>query len=297
MTEFAHALAVLRRRLADPRPMGIAETPVAGVRMFWADCFAPYQPVVYDPGLAIIGQGHKIGHLGDRVFRYDPDSVLVVTVPMPIYCETHGSPEEPLLGLFVGIDLALLTELVDALGPLADGPAETALMAGIAPVPLDAEMRDAVTRLTGALASEREGRALGPGLVREVLYRALTGPHGATLRALTRADTRAARLDRAIRRIQSDYAEPLSVGALAAEAGLSISAFHRSFKALTSDTPLQYLKKVRLTRARSLIVYNEMRPGEAAFSVGYESASQFSREFKRYFQVAPSDARNGGGEL
>ncbi len=291
MTEIAAALRPLRARLADARPMGMTETPVAGVRLFWAECFAPYQPVVYDPGLVIVGQGHKIGRLGERVFRYDPDTFLVVTVPMPLQCETHGSPEAPLVGLFVGIDVALLSELVEALGPAPPGAIEDALVAGVAPVPLDGTMRAAVGRLAAALGSAPEARALGPALVREVLYRALTGPHGATLRALTRADTRAGRLARAIRRIQADYAEPLSVGALAAEAGLSVSAFHRSFKELTSDTPLQYLKKVRLNRARSLIVNNRVRPGEAALSVGYESASQFSREFKRYFQVAPSEAR------
>lgn len=296
MTRIAPMLRTLLPRFATDAPMGIVETGLTGLRFFWSRQSAPPTPVVYDPGIVIIGQGHKIGYLGERVFRYDPETCLIVSIPMPFSCETHGSVEEPLLGLFVSIDTAVLTELCEAVAPepgQTSSPGE-ALLRGAEPVALSPPMGAAVERLLTCLLDPREAAVLGPGILREILYRALTGPQGATLRTLTRSDSQLACLARAIARIERDFAAPLSVPGLAEEAGLSVSVFHRRFKEVTSETPLQYVKKMRLSRARMLIVHNAMRPSVAAAAVGYESASQFSRDFRRHFNIAPSEAKQLG---
>ncbi|MEM9145678.1 MAG: AraC family transcriptional regulator [Pseudomonadota bacterium] len=296
MSGIAPKLRALAPSFTTDAASGIVETGVPSLRFFWSRRFAPPTPVVYEPGIVIIGQGHKVGYLGERSFRYDPETCLIVSVPMPFACETHGSPDEPLLGLFVGIDLTELTALCEAVGPepgLPPPPAE-ALMRGVEPVAITGPMLDAVERMLDCLGSAREARVLGPGILREILFRALTGPQGATLRTLTRSDSQLARLARAIQRMERDYAAPLTVASLAEEAGLSVSVFHRRFKEVTAETPLQYIKKMRLNRARMLIVHNAMRPSVAAAAVGYESASQFSREFRRHFNIAPSEARGLG---
>ncbi|MEL6218849.1 MAG: AraC family transcriptional regulator [Pseudomonadota bacterium] len=296
MSRIAPKLQSLMPRFATEALSGIADTDLPGLRYFWSRQSRPPTPVVYEPGIVIIGQGHKVGYLGERVFRYDPDTCLVVTVPMPFACETHGSEAAPLLGLFVSIDMSELTALCEAVRPEPGVPTPPgeALLSGAEPVPLSEAMLGAVERMLDALGSPQEARALGPGILREILYRALTGPHGDSLRALTRSESQLARLARAIQRMEREFTAPLSVPGLAEEAGLSVSAFHRRFKEVTSETPLQYLKKMRLNRARMLIVHNDMRPSVAAVSVGYESASQFSREFRRHFNVPPSEAKSLG---
>ncbi len=269
---------------------GIAATEIPGLRVFWAQVPVPATPVVYDAGLVIIAQGHKVGHLGGRSFRYDPATYLVVSVPMPIECETVASPEAPLLRLFLEIDLGALADLVAAL----DAPARAGVGAprGVEPAAFDPGMAEAAGRLARALTRPAEARALGSALARDVLFRALLGEQGAALMALARAEAGPARLARAIARMHVEFAAPFAVAAIAEEAGLSVSAFHRAFKAVTSETPLQYVKKLRLDRARSLLVHQNLTPSRAAYEVGYESPSQFSRDFKRHFQVPPSEARS-----
>ncbi|GMG84600.1 AraC family transcriptional regulator [Paralimibaculum aggregatum] len=296
MTRIGSLLRELLAEHAAGTPNGMVEGQVPGVRLYWAQDYVPCTPVLYDAGLVIIGQGYKIGRLGAREFRYDPQTYLVVSVPMPFECETFATPEEPLMGVFIGIDRAMLGELVDLIDGTAPGAAGAAAgdpgWLGAEPVRLDPGMADAVERLLLAHGNPADARALGPGLAREVVYRALTGGHGAALRALARADTRAACIARAIGRIHTGFTGRLPVAELAEEAGLSVSAFHRAFKEVTAETPLQYLKKLRLNRAKALILHNNLTPSRAAHAVGYESPSQFSRDFRRYFRHPPSEAQN-----
>lgn len=213
-----------------------------------------------------------------------------MSATLPFECETFASPESPLLGLYIDIDLPQLNVLIDELGAAAmtADEAEQAMPRAIAPVPLEADMLDAIARLIRCLGDAHERRILGPGLLREILFRALQGGQASALYALAAHNGQFARVARALQLIQHDYAQHLDVEQLARQANMSTSAFHRAFKEVTDDSPLQYLKKIRLSKARDFIVQQGMKAYVAADQVGYESASQFSREFKRYFGHSPA---------
>ena len=270
---------------------GASESRLQGVRLFKSTQPVARRPVVYDPGICIVVQGHKIGYQGGQAFRYDANHYLVISVTMPFECETFASPEEPLLGLYIDIDMSHLHDLIGRLAlhsEIGNG-IEKGLPRGIGPAVLDEHMTDAITRLLVCLQSEKEAQILGPGFVREILYRALCGTQAPILYSLAMHSGTFSQVAYALKVMQSDYAAKLDVEQLAGRARMSTSAFHRAFKEITSDSPMQYLKKVRLTKAKDFIMQESMKAYIAAEKVGYESSSQFSREFKRYFGQSPSD--------
>lgn len=294
MSTLAPLLQAFRATLPSRDASGVAETGVPGVVFFWIDEPTSRSPLLYDTGLVILGQGHKVGYLGSRRYRYDADTCLVLGVPVPFECESHGTPEEPLLGIRLNIDLGVLHSLVarfaGKLGFSASSGA--ALHTGVEPLPMEGALLDATVRLLTSLRDPVDRQVLGPAAVEEILYRVLRSEHGRVLYALTQHQTPYANIARALTRIHGDYQEALSVEALAQESGMGVSSFHRAFKAVTEQTPLQYLKKVRLLKAKGLLVFEGKRVDEAAYEVGYASPSQFSREFKRYFHVPPSEAQS-----
>ena len=270
---------------------GYTESRLEGVRFFKSTQHIPRGPLVYDPGIIIVAQGHKVGYLGGRKFQYDANNYLVVSVTMPFECETFASPAEPLLGLFIDIDMAQLHELIGRMD-LQDEMAnisEKGLHRAMGPAVLDEDMADALNRLLKCLQSGTESQILGPGLVREILYRALCGTQAPVLYSLAMHSGTFSQIARALKLMQNDYAGKLDVEQLANIARMSASAFHRAFKEITSDSPMQYLKKIRLTKARDLMVQESVKAYIAADKVGYESSSQFSREFKRYFGQSPAE--------
>ncbi|BBO69923.1 AraC family transcriptional regulator [Desulfosarcina alkanivorans] len=270
---------------------GAFESRLQGVLFFKETQPIPRRPMVYNPGICIVAQGHKIGYLGGQKFRYDASHYLVTSVTMPFECESFASPEEPLRGLYIDIDMAQLHDLIGRLGLQAEiGIAsEKGLPCGIGPAAMDEDMAEATTRLVKCLQSEAEAQILGPGLVREILYRALCGAQAPVLYSLAMHSGAFSQVARVLQIMQSDYAGKLDVEQLADKARMSASAFHRAFKEITSDSPMQYLKKIRLTRARDLMIQENLKAYIAAEKVGYESPSQFSREFKRYFGQSPAE--------
>ena len=271
---------------------GFVETALAGVRFFWSTEPVARAPLIYNAGLVLVLQGNKKGYLGDSVFHYDPDHYLVLSVPLPFECETHASADEPMLGLFVDIaraDLIEFLKLMKLEGPVS----RTATSLGVTPATLHGEMRDAVHRLMRALCSDAASQALGVGILREILFHAIDGPHGPSLRALAQEGTHHGRVAQSIVTIRENYAAPLSIDAMARDAGMSVSVFHRAFKSVTGTSPLQYLKATRLARAKGFILSDGLPANEAARRVGYDNPSHFSREFKKHFGVSPKDARTG----
>ena len=243
-------------------------------------------PVLYEPCVAFVVQGNKRGFLGDRTFIYSPNSYLVLTAPLPFECETEGSAEEPLLCLYVRLRRETIAELLASLSP--DRMPPSVVPRTIESVAMDAEMSDAVLRLLRSMRSPDDARILGPQLIREIVYRVLTGRQGSALRAMVGFDSHFSRICRALNQIHRDYQKSLNIGQLARVAGMSPSVFHLHFKAVASTTPVQYLKAVRLHKARSLMIDEGLGAASAATRVGYQSASQFSREFKRLFGYPPA---------
>jgi len=166
-------------------------------------------------------------------------------------------------------------------------PAQCA--SGINSAVLSDEILCAIERLIDVLEKPLDARILGKSIIREILYHVLMGPRGGALLALVSRQTHFSLISRVLKQIESHYTENLSVDRLAAEANMSVSAFHHNFKAVTSTSPLQYLKSYRLHKARLLMVHDGLNASTAAMRVGYESASQFSREFKRYFGTTPGE--------
>jgi AraC-like DNA-binding protein len=241
--------------------------------------------VVYQPNIVVVGQGRKLGYLGDQVYQYDPFNYLVLSVPLPAECEWEASPEEPLLLVAINVDPSMLGEMLlemdEPLPPAGPTPR------GISTTPMSEELGGAVIRLLECLRSPLDSHMLGQQTVREIVYRVLLGEQGGALRALASRDDHFTRIARVLKLIHAEYAKPLSAEDMARRAGMSVSAFHSNFKLVTASSPLQYLKRIRLDQARRLMAHDGYNAGTAARAVGYESQSQFSREFKRLFGVTP----------
>jgi AraC-like DNA-binding protein len=247
-------------------------------------------PVLYEPSIVVVVQGVKRGFLGDRQFTYDAQQFLVLSVPLPFEGETLASEAEPLLALSIRVNLAVAAELALALDEAEPrGPGAGVAPVGISANPMDEGLADAVLRLLEALVAPVEAKILGPGILREIHYRVLTGVQGAALRASLVSQSHFGKIGKALRRIHSAYSEPLDVETLAGEAGISIAAFHARFKSVTMTSPIQYIKTTRLHKARLLMVQDGLSAATASVRVGYESASQFSREFKRFFGRTPQE--------
>ncbi len=267
---------------------GSHPTDVPGVQLARISEGAPRKPILYEPMILILGQGSKRAYLGGEVLRYDAGNYLALSVPVPVECEVDASPEEPLLAVRIAIEPALLAEiLVNLDEPSREGDVPR----GIDASPLTPEISDAVVRLLECLRRPADSRILGPQTVREIVYRVLQhetgGGAAAALRALATRNDRFMRISRVLQQIHADSTLSLSIEDLAKSASMSLSTFHHNFKAVTATSPLQYLKSIRLHRARMLMVNAGHNASTAALAVGYESASQFGREFKRFFGKPP----------
>ena len=267
---------------------GLRPSILDDVRLGRADRGYERAPVLYESSIYIVASGRKRGFLGDRRFVYDPNNYLVLAAPLPFECQTEAAADGPMLGLSVRVMPNVVNELAIHM-PARPRPAATDAVSCVQATPLDIAMSDAALRLLECLRSPLDAQILGPAIVREIVYRALSGPQGHLLMAMVERQGQASQINAALQWIHVHYAEPFSVARIASDVAMSVSAFHHQFKALTGNSPVQYLKSVRLHKARALIVNEGAGAAIAATSVGYESASQFSREFKRFFGASPTD--------
>ncbi|HEX8415104.1 MAG TPA: AraC family transcriptional regulator [Sphingomicrobium sp.] len=255
----------------------------------YKDGAAP-QPVsgVYQPMMALILSGAKEIAIGDRRLRYDPASYFIATVELPASgCVKLDQPNEQYLAVSLDLDSDRLASVLSE----ADVPSPTAEPA-FAVNPVTSELLDAWLRLLRLLDAPQDIAVLAPLCEREILYRLLQGPQGAIVRQIARADSRLSQVRRAIALIRNQFDRPLRVEALAEEANMSPASLHRHFRTATAMSPLQYQKSLRLQEARRLILAGR-DVAAAGFAVGYESASQFSREYARLFGSPPSrDAKS-----
>ena len=273
---------------------GSNATNLPGTVIYKETRYRSRQPFLYNQGIVLIGQGSKRLYLGDTVYVYDPENYLVVSVPIPAECEIHASKEEPMLALIVDIDIGSLNRIISHM----DEHVDHALLKrrekykGIYVAAVTPEIKDVVQRLLSALQLPMESSVLGKALVYELLYRIMCGENAAVLYALAMKNTHVAKIEKALKRIHTQYNSAMNVDSLAALVNMSPSAFHRTFNSVTASSPIQYIKKIRLNKARNLLLEQGVRVSEAAVHVGYESAAQFSREFKRYFGNSPNECRN-----
>ena len=239
---------------------------------------------VYEPMLHLVLQGSKNLSIGDRLLRFEPGSYCLIPVDLPAICQVR--PEKPLLP-DLAISLTLDTAVIAAL--LVDHPelgsSEQAASFSVSLV--TPELIDACLRMMRLIDRPRESAVLAPMIEREILFRVLQGPQGNMLRQIARADSKLSQVRRAIDWIRAHYAEQFRVEPLAELTGMSVASFYRHFKAITAMTPIQYQKRLRLLKARRLLLFEPRDAAAIGFSVGYESASQFSREYARMFGLPP----------
>jgi len=277
----------MHERLATLRALALRradrDCPLPRVAIHVARETTKPNPGVYQPMLCVVLQGAKQVMIGNQVLRYDPASYFVGSIELPVSgCVIEASPAEPYIALSLALDMECLTSL---LAEVPDQP--VADTAGFAVSAVTAPLLDAWARLIGLLDTPADIPVLAPLLEREILYRLLQGPQGGLIRQAARADSRLAQVRQAIGWIRAHYDRPIRIEALAELAGMSMASFHRHFRAATAMSPLQYQKSLRLQEARRLLIA-KADASRAGYAVGYESASQFSREYARMFGAPPA---------
>jgi len=268
---------------------GVQDCAVPGLQLIRASAPALPLPAVYEPGLVLVLQGRKRAVLGTEVLHYDPLHCLLVAMTLlPVGQVIEATPEHPYLCLRLLSSPQTLADLLIETGPAPNGaePAEDTTP-GLNLAPVSAELLDAALRLLRLLDAPQDIGVLAPLLRREIFYRVLTGPLGPRLRTLAHEHSRGRRVGRAIELLQARWDQPLRIDDLAAAAHMSPSTLHLHFKQLTAMSPLQYQKQLRLQRARQLMLAEGLDAASAAHRVGYESPSQFSREYRRLFGAPP----------
>ncbi|HCQ49096.1 MAG TPA: AraC family transcriptional regulator [Achromobacter sp.] len=280
-----------KRTVALLRALAPAEgynlTALPSVRILRSDRALSRTPVLYDPGIVIVCQGRKRGYFGGQMYQYDEDHYLAVSVPVPFSMETDATPERPLLALYLHLDFTVAAELAAQIGNASAGDGAE-VPKSMMSTRMDHRMHTCVLRFLEAMHQPIEAAVLGPGLLRELYFRVLTGPQGGAMREALAMRGQFGRIGMSLRHIHAAYAEPLDVTQLAQKAGMSVPSFHNHFKAVTQVSPMQYVKSTRLHQARLLMVRQDLTAEAAGHAVGYTSTSQFSREFKRLFGLTPA---------
>jgi AraC-like DNA-binding protein len=241
-------------------------------------------PAVYEASLCLIAQGAKRVGLGDDSVVYDASHYLLVSLDLPLTGHViEASADAPYLCVKIDLDQTALADLLVAEGK----PAMRSDLPVMAAYPSDPDLVDAACRLVALLDRPGSIAALAPLIEREILYRLLHGPHGAMLRYIASADSHLGQVSRAVAAIRRRFDAPLRIEEIASAAGMSPSSLHAHFKAVTRLTPIEYQKQLRLQEARRLMLTAGQSAGAAGFAVGYESPSQFSREYRRLFGAPP----------
>jgi AraC-like DNA-binding protein len=261
-------------------------TAIPGLKMFRRSLATTPMACMYGLGLAVTVQGGKRVMLGDEVFDYGPGDLLVTSLDLPVVSHvTQASAAEPFLGVLLELDArAIAQQAADIDFP---APRKLATARALSVVTLDAGLREALTRLIHLLREPAMIPLLAPLIQQEIIVRLLHGQHGATLRHLVASGSPSQQIAKVISWLKQHYTDEVPMADLAARAHMSPSTFRQHFRTITGMSPLQYVKQLRLQEARQLMMNDNLDAGSAAVRVGYESASQFSREYCRLFGEPP----------
>jgi AraC-like DNA-binding protein len=291
---FAEALPLMLRRaqlaaLVERHASGdgVHATAIAGLRLLRSTRHSEPIHTLYEPALCLLAQGRKQVLLGDRVTEYDPLNHLVVSQDLPVAGQVIGAtPDAPYLCVWLKLDQNELAALMLDIGRPPE-PANPPAARGLYTEPTEAPLLDAALRLVRLLDTPRDIAALAPLVRREILYRLLASPNGWRLASTATPDSHDQRISRAIAWLRPRLYEPLRIGEMAQAVHMSQSSLHQHFKAVTAMSPLQYQKRLRLQEARRLLLGEGIDAATAGHRVGYQSPSQFSREYARLFGAPP----------
>ncbi len=265
---------------------GVFDTPIPGFGFMRTSRETIPQHIVYRPSLCVVAQGEKQVNFGDVLMTYREGQALIVSAEIPALGRiTKASPDKPLIGLVIELDTGIMREVMEDLETPPVPNEDIGLGAFVAD--LNGPLSECVARLAQLLSTPKAIPVLYPAIMREISFWLLTGEHGGEVSKLVLPNSRTRRLSEAIQVLRNNFTRPIRIEELADVARMSPSSFHQHFKTLTSMTPLQYQKQLRLLRARHLMTDNNIHVSDAAYQVGYESASQFSREYARMFGTPP----------
>ncbi|MBQ4901174.1 AraC family transcriptional regulator [Paenibacillus sp. Marseille-P2973] len=265
---------------------GTHDTEVPGLRLIRSSRLSEPVYSVYEPSLCVVAQGSKVVMLGQEVYQYDPSSYLTASVHLPITGQVVGaSNETPYLSLQILFDMNQILDVIQASGDVTRPEREASR--GLKVSRVNDTLLDAVLRLLKLVETPRDIPVLAPYTMREIIYRVLQNENSAALMQFAVAGSHAHRIAGVVEKLNREFAQPLRVEELAAEARMSASSLHEHFKQVTGMSPIQFQKQIRLQEARRLLFSGSIDAAEAAFQVGYESPSHFSREYARMFGMPP----------
>jgi AraC-like DNA-binding protein len=260
--------------------------PFKGIRLYRSSSPTELNLNVSEPAFAVIAQGSKELYLGEEYYRYDPYHYCLGTVELPVVSHViEASPERPYLSLRVELDPILVGSVMSESGHTA--PPSHAAVKALNVSPLDSGLLDAVVRLVRLIDTPPQAQVLAPLITREIVYRLLMGKQGDRLRHIAILGGYTPPIARAIERFRKEFDQSLRIDDIAQELGMSVSGFHHHFKTVTGLSPLQFQKRFRLQEARRLMLGERLDAASTAYRVGYNDASQFNREYKRFFGLPP----------
>jgi len=268
---------------------GLHNTFIKNVKLFKTTSPIPREPLIYDLCLILVLQGEKIAYIGDQSFKYDNKNYLVVPTTLPFECETYGTTEEePFICILITIDKRIIYELLNS---IRIDTKDTKSHLGLFADSVTKDVKDITLRLLKILQSTKDSEILGDSIIKELFYTILKGENSSILHKVFLQNNHESKIARVLKNIHDNYNDKLDIPSLAKEEDMSVSSFHTHFKKITSYTPLQYIKNIRLNKAKGFLVNQNYKVADTAYSVGYESISQFSRDFKNYFGFPPKDAK------
>ena len=268
----------------------LTRTHIKGVNLYKTTSFLPRTPLTYDFCLVFVLQGKKVGYLPNKRFEYDSKNYLVVSAALPFECETIASKEEPYSCILIDIKKEIMFEIISSLNKEESKKCKLVQMA-IFQDRVNNDLEECIYRLLKILQSKEESDILGESILREIFYRIAIGENAHFLHKMFLENKMEAKMTRTLRTIHNEYKEHLDISTLAKEEDMSISSFHTHFKKVTSLSPLQYIKKIRLNKAKDLLTRDNLQVNETAYATGYESSSQFSKDFKSYYGYPPKEAK------
>lgn len=284
MSDLEDIRAIALRHAGRPQPV------LPRVVVYRIDDLTAAAGLIYEPMVCLVLQGRKRTFIGDMVLEYGAGEYIVVAAELTAMGQVcQATSDEPYLALNLLLDPAVISTLLLDMA----GQPEPATQSGFGVTKASAALLDTWRRFAELLDQPEEARVIAPHLEHELIFRLLMGPQGGLLRQIANADSRLTHIRRAMAWIKAHYAEHMSIDAMAEVAGMSVSVFHRRFKAVTGVSPLQYQKHLRLHEARRRLITERAEAASVAYAVGYESASQFSREYKRYFGAPPRRDADG----